>query len=299
MGNKSAILMGIALVIALGTYLNWEYCCNPGSSGWDPDEVTVAPEPTNMFLLADPEGGFSFRHNDHFNFFFSKNRILPPLGRGVSEGVDSLKVYLDKHPGRILEITGLYRPGEKNTTDYRDLGEARASQVRNYMIGRGVKPRQISYFGRISDTIQVYDSIVKGPLVFVFSGVSPATVTDLNTTVESVQADPLVIRFEWGESEITLNAAEREKLGRIADFMARSETGICEVTGHTDNTSSAGFNKELGLKRANFVKDYLVTQGIPQDRIVTRSMGETDPIANNDSEGGRALNRRTVITIRN
>jgi outer membrane protein OmpA-like peptidoglycan-associated protein len=136
-------------------------------------------------------------------------------------------------------------------------------------------------------------------VVFTFSGVSPAAVTDLETTVESVQADPLVIRFEWGESEIRLTDAERQKLGRIADFMHRSETGVCEVIGHTDNTSSAGFNKELGLKRANFVKDYLVTQGIPQSRIVTRSMGETEPVADNDTEAGRARNRRTVITIRN
>lgn len=297
MRDKRALLIGILLVIALGTYLNWEYCCRPDTVTWVTSEVPVTPVSENDFELSDPDGGFVYRHNDHFNFHSSEFRILPPLGRGVRVGVDSLKAYLESRPERTIAVTGLYHPDEKNTSDFTDLGRARAAQIRNYMIARGIKSRQIDYSGAIADSIKAYDSIYKGPVLFAFTGKSAAPVESLEAAVETLNADPLVIRFEWGESEIILSASERQKLDRIADFIARSEKGVCQVTGHTDNTSSAGFNNKLGLKRANFVKDYLVTQGIPQDRIITRSMGETDPVADNEKESGRALNRRTVVTI--
>lgn len=299
MRDKRALLIGILLVIALGTYLNWEYCCKPDLATWETTVTPVAPVSNHNFELNDAEHGFSYSHSDHFNFHMSEYLILPPLGNGVRAGVDSLKVYLENNPERRIAITGLYHPDEKNNSDFEDLGLARAAQIKNYMIARGVKPGQIDHAGAVADSIEAYDSIYKGPVVFSFSGKAAMALPDLDTAVETLNSDPLVIRFEWGESEISLSPAEREKLDRIADFISRSASGICEVTGHTDNTSSAEFNKKLGLRRANFVKAYLVTQGIPEDRIITRTMGETDPVADNDKESGRALNRRTVVTISN
>ena len=68
-----------------------------------------------------------------------------------------------------------------------------------------------------------------------------------------------------------------------------------EVIGHADNTGNADFNEQLGLARANFIKDYLVKNGIDQSRITTLSMGDTSPIADNSQLSGRRLNRRAEV----
>ena len=70
-----------------------------------------------------------------------------------------------------------------------------------------------------------------------------------------------------------------------------------EISGHTDNTGNANTNMNLGKGRADFAKDYLVKNGILSDNIETSSKGQTNPIADNNTEEGRTKNRRTVITI--
>lgn len=64
------------------------------------------------------------------------------------------------------------------------------------------------------------------------------------------------------------------------------------IAGHTDNIGSDVYNQNLSRRRAQAVKDYLVRQGIAADRLIVRGFGETQPIASNETEGGRAQNRR-------
>lgn len=70
-----------------------------------------------------------------------------------------------------------------------------------------------------------------------------------------------------------------------------------QLSGHTDNTGAAEANQRLSLDRANTVRDMLVSSGIAPDRIVTNGYGQDRPIAPNDTEEGRARNRRTELTV--
>ncbi len=71
-----------------------------------------------------------------------------------------------------------------------------------------------------------------------------------------------------------------------------------EIYGHTDNVGNAHTNKKLSEKRAKTVRDFLVFQGVNQDRIVAyKGFGESKPIASNNTENGRAKNRRTEFLI--
>ena len=70
-----------------------------------------------------------------------------------------------------------------------------------------------------------------------------------------------------------------------------------EVTGHADITGPDWFNLELGQKRADYVKTYLVNAGINADQIVAASKGSSEPAAPNNTAEGRAANRRTEIKI--
>ncbi len=70
-----------------------------------------------------------------------------------------------------------------------------------------------------------------------------------------------------------------------------------EIEGYTDYIGTATYNQELSVDRANIVKSYLVSKGIAADRLTTVGYGKGNPVANNDTEEGRALNRRIVFRI--
>lgn len=88
--------------------------------------------------------------------------------------------------------------------------------------------------------------------------------------------------------------AELEKLVR---FMIVNKDLKIEISGHTDNTGNEIHNKTLSEKRAKAIFDYLVSKGIPSSRMKYAGYASTKPIASNDTEVGRALNRRTEIKI--
>jgi outer membrane protein OmpA-like peptidoglycan-associated protein len=88
-----------------------------------------------------------------------------------------------------------------------------------------------------------------------------------------------------------------KELDILADFMKTKENIMILVEGHTDNVGSYAINDRLSLKRANSVKQYLVDRGISEHRIKTKGYGERRPIADNRTQFGKRLNRRTEIII--
>jgi OOP family OmpA-OmpF porin len=71
------------------------------------------------------------------------------------------------------------------------------------------------------------------------------------------------------------------------------------VTGNTDAIGSERFNETLGQGRADQAKAYLVSKGVAESRIMARSQGETDPVAPNTTDNGRATNRRVLVMLTN
>ncbi|MFT6205349.1 MAG: K(+)-stimulated pyrophosphate-energized sodium pump, partial [Spirosomataceae bacterium] len=70
------------------------------------------------------------------------------------------------------------------------------------------------------------------------------------------------------------------------------------IGGYSDNTGSSEFNQKLSADRAEAVKVVLVTKGIAGPRITTEGYGEEHPVASNDTEVGRAQNRRIAVSVR-
>ena len=70
-----------------------------------------------------------------------------------------------------------------------------------------------------------------------------------------------------------------------------------DVYGHTDSTGSDAYNQDLSERRARSVANYLAMRGVSSARIRSQGFGEQYPVASNDTEEGRALNRRVEIKI--
>ena len=87
----------------------------------------------------------------------------------------------------------------------------------------------------------------------------------------------------------------------VLDDVARTLTEynqtIVEVAGHTDSVGSDAYNHDLSVKRATSVATYLSTRGVMQQRLITVGAGESRPVASNDTDAGRAQNRRVEITL--
>ena len=86
-------------------------------------------------------------------------------------------------------------------------------------------------------------------------------------------------------------------LNSVGKVLTEYDKTVVEVAGHTDSTGSDSYNMQLSQRRANTVGEYLYTQGIMDQRIMTVGMGEHHPVADNSTAEGRQLNRRVEITL--
>jgi outer membrane protein OmpA-like peptidoglycan-associated protein len=89
------------------------------------------------------------------------------------------------------------------------------------------------------------------------------------------------------------------ELNKLISFLSKNPNVKIELGGHTDNVGSAKSNQVLSNNRAKAVYDYLVANGVAKERLSTKGYGDTKPIASNDTEQGRAENRRTEFKILN
>lgn len=87
------------------------------------------------------------------------------------------------------------------------------------------------------------------------------------------------------------------ELGKLLGLLKTNAAMRVEVGGHTDDVGADAANLKLSEQRANAVRDHLVAQGIDAARITARGYGETKPVADNKTEQGRALNRRTEVKV--
>ena len=94
-----------------------------------------------------------------------------------------------------------------------------------------------------------------------------------------------------------LNARFFDVLASVSKVMTEFDKTVVEVAGHTDSTGSESYNQNLSERRAGSVAQYLQTQGVNHQRMITVGMGETYPVADNGSANGRQLNRRVEITM--
>lgn len=101
--------------------------------------------------------------------------------------------------------------------------------------------------------------------------------------------------YDYGKA--TLRPESLFELNQLVKLMSVNTDIRIEIASHTDSQGSTEQNQKLSQARSQSVADYLFAAGISKDQLVVKGYGETRPIASNDNEEGRQLNRRTEITI--
>jgi peptidoglycan-associated lipoprotein len=124
------------------------------------------------------------------------------------------------------------------------------------------------------------------------AGYASVTVASSAASLATMQE---LVHFAYDKSDLTEDT--REALdGKVRVFRANPAMRIL-IVGHTDSRGTDAYNRALGTRRAEAVRDYLVAQGVASSRIELETRGESQPIASGTSEGAMAQNRRDAFII--
>jgi len=161
---------------------------------------------------------------------------------------------------------------------------------------------------------KVAGSTAKGAIIgAVVGGVAGAIIgsqmdkqaKELEQTVNGAKVERvgegIQVTFESGllydfDSDVVRPEA-RTNLHELAASLEKYPGSDLLILGHTDQLGSVAYNQGLSERRANSAATYLMSQGVSGTRIGTRGLGETEPVASNETEAGRQANRRVEVSI--
>jgi outer membrane protein OmpA-like peptidoglycan-associated protein len=123
----------------------------------------------------------------------------------------------------------------------------------------------------------------------------PAAVAPVATTQPSAPAHPVLQGVNFDFDRATLRPEAYAILDQAADTLRQWGDGKVEVAGHTDYIGTEAYNMGLSLRRAEAVANYLITKGIPGERLSIKGYGESRPVADNTTAAGRFQNRRVEL----
>lgn len=103
------------------------------------------------------------------------------------------------------------------------------------------------------------------------------------------------VHFDFGKA--SLRPESYKELQELLDFLKNKEDVKIEIGGHTDNIGKDADNLKLSQQRADAIRSYLVKKGITAGRVIAKGYGASHPIADNETEEGTQLNRRTEIKL--
>jgi OmpA-OmpF porin, OOP family len=276
MSKKTLYILGIIVVIILGTWLYRLYCCHkPGETG---NRIS------NPFVLQG--NGINFKCEDGFKFPLNSFNPIFPIGDSITIGLNILKEKLNSDTSLKLLLTGYCLSSETNRSTLPDLGQARAHALKEYLVSQGIPSDRIEISGETNDNLLKNNQFVFGAANFRI-GALPVQKPDL-----------LVLYFNSGQSKTDLAAGQNQLLENFVNYLVKVPVAGIKITGYTDNIGNKMGNISLGQKRAEYIKNYFLQKGIPETGIECLSLGPDDPAAENSLAEGRAKNRRAVIQIK-
>ena len=227
---------------------------------------------------------------------------------------DGAGQYIDEKNDLSIQVdkdgTGLYTDKKNNVTIYVNENDVRYVSTDIEMVNNG--DGSGTYTDKSKNLVIENDG--KGKAKITFNGQTtevdakplekPGKLAKLEMVppVPSIEANSLLIAldsevlFDVNKYDVRVHPEAEEVLKNLAIVLKEMDVKNFEIDGHTDSDGSDEYNQVLSEKRANSVKNFLVSQGVTAE-ITTKGYGESKPVASNDTAEGRQKNRRVEIII--
>ena len=201
---------------------------------------------------------------------------------------DKIIEHLKNNPTQNLRIIGY---ALKDTSE-QNLGTNRANMLKGLL--SEIAPERIVVVEKLVDGLFGEATEANGILGLQIVKTDKSDENKFNTTVTE---DTKMINFEYGKHQFAVGSDFENYVKELKEYLKETPDKKVQITGHTCNISSSGFNQRLSARRSQTLKSLLIDRGISSSKIVTKAMGENDPAFSNDSESGQIKNRRVEIEI--
>lgn len=260
--------------------------------------ASLAFLPIPYYYLSIKDGGdFEGFHKNNLVFDESGFEYSQPLSDSIQTVYQQTADYLKTKPNRAIKITGLYKEGETNSSLFPNLGLARANAVKQILTNLNVPAQQILTEARVQPDLIFQKGKLTGGIDYSFADLEGTSDNEVADLEKNLDIGPLILYFQTNAQSLSLNTQQRQYFSDLNQYLSLKPNTTINVTGHTDNRGNRAYNIELARQRAAFAKGYLVRNGIKESQINVASKGPDQPITTNNTEEGRAKNRRVEISI--
>ncbi len=237
------LLIGLWVAwVGVCSFLNWKYCCNGGAGS------TSLLISDNNAIVAQADEGIKFAVAD-------EAAIVPTTAQTELE---KLVRYMEKHPAKVLILTGGFTETEAAETEEQYLGLERAESFREHLVEMGIPARQIAIMEQVAQELPTDEGFVWNALNYAFKNRYLVIQDEESANNWKVNVkDNLVFSF----SDFTTKASPNvmEALEKAANYLQNNPERVLQLTGlySSKEENSSVFN-DLGLARANTVKNILL-----------------------------------------
>ena len=212
---------------------------------------------------------------------------VPDDIRGFEDGIAN---YLGQHQDQELIIYG-YETAKEREIDTLS-GVSRANFIKNLLIQAGINGDRIVTKAKLHSYDYNSDGTYNGGILLNFDKIDESRLKEVEKGIANK-----TLYSDFGSKEFKPDATLSNYALELKNYLNKYPDKNVLITGHTDDVGDDTSNQYFGLKRAENVRSYLISQGISADKLKAESKGESDPIATNDTEEGRAKNRRIEIIV--
>ncbi len=238
------------------------------------------------------------------NFKFTQSDATPVISAPVQAGLNTLATYLQQNPQRALVISGQYAPNETNSTPFDNLGLARADALKRQLMAMGLPDTRLQTSAKPVGNMPLFsDNSFFGGYDFAFTDAGPTEalprflVLDGSNTVVDVAEN---FTFSPSDAKPNMSTQVQQGLVSLTNYLKTNPNKTLTLTGNYGaNEKNNTMFDNLGLARADAIKQQLVAAGVKADNIQTTSrQNDALPVASNKQlTGALAFNIGNLAEI--
>ncbi|MDP2088446.1 MAG: OmpA family protein [Flavobacteriaceae bacterium] len=246
---------------------------------------------SEIFLITDENGKKIFEFEGNFVIKSKTDSVLIPMA--FQSLKDSIQKYVEKNPSSNIFIVVNYLKSEINNTTGENFGQKRGQFLKNWLVNSGIPSDRISIESQLTEFNYDQNNQFNRAISLYFKDLVGLKASNASAIVANK-----TLRFSFGNQSFRPTDELIDYVLELKSFLSQYPNKKVYIIGHTDSEGDATFNYNIGLQRAQFVRDFLILQQIETYKIITESKGEIEPIADNTTREGKSLNRRIEIIIK-